>query len=199
MAVSLRTFDNTTFDKHAGLLKRTLWWYVNAVFFKSSFFPIMGFKKWLLIAFGAKVGNRLIIKPCVSIKFPWKLELGEDVWIGEQVWIDNLDQVIIGNNVCLSQGALLLTGNHDYTLSSFDFRNEPIILEDGVWIGAKSVVCPGVRCKTHSILTVGSVATANLEPYSINQGSPAQCIRKRIFKDEPGSLTNSSPEPRFVS
>lgn len=199
MAVSLKTFDNTTFDKHAGFLKRTLWWYVNAVVFKSSYFPIMGFKRWLLIAFGAKVGSRLVIKPCVNIKFPWKLELGEDVWVGEQVWIDNLDQVIIGNNVCLSQGALLLTGNHDYKLSSFDFRNKPIILEDGVWIGAMSVVCPGVHCRSHAILTVGSVATGDMEAYSIYQGIPAKFIRKRVFKDVPDSLPDTSPEPQFVS
>jgi putative colanic acid biosynthesis acetyltransferase WcaF len=62
------------------------------------------------------------------------------VCLGENCWIDKMDIVTIGNNVCISQGALLLTGNHDYTMSSFDYRNAPIVLDDGVWIGAKSIV-----------------------------------------------------------
>ena len=115
----------------------------------------------------------------VNIKFPWKLTLGNDVWLGENAWIDNLDEVIIGNNVCISQGALLLTGNHDYTLSTFDYRNAPIIIEDGAWIGAKTVVCPGVKVESHAILTVGSTATRTMEAYGIYQGNPAQKIRTR--------------------
>lgn len=179
MEVSLIKFDNRTFDKGAGKFKQVLWYFVHAIFIKSSLFPIMGFKKFLLQLFGARIGKGFVIKPSVHIKFPWKLELGDHVWIGEHVWIDNLDTVIIGNNVCLSQGALLLTGNHDYTLPSFDFKNAPIILEDGVWIGAKAVVCPGVHCKSHAVLSVGSVATKVLEPYCIYQGSPAKEVRKR--------------------
>lgn len=199
MAQLLESFDNKSFDKNASWCKRFLWLYVNALFFKSSLFPFMGFKKWLLIAFGAKVGTGLVIKPSVHIKFPWKLELGDHVWVGEHVWIDNLDMVFIGNNVCLSQGALLLTGNHDYSRSSFDFRNAPIILEDGVWIGAKAVVCPGVSCRSHAILTVGSVATADLTPYVIYQGNPAKAIRKRVFKSKHTTIPDSPVQDQLVS
>jgi len=137
----------------------------------------------LLKMFGAKIGEGLIIKTSVNIKFPWKLKIGDHVWIGENVWIDNLDDVIIGSNVCISQGAMLLTGNHDYTISSFDYRNAAIHIEEGVWIGGKAVVCPGVICKSHSILTVGSIATKNLDEYSIYQGNPAVVIRKRKMKE----------------
>ncbi|MDB5191411.1 MAG: wcaF [Segetibacter sp.] len=120
------------------------------------------------------------MKPSVNIKYPWKLELGDYCWIGEKVWIDNLAPVIIGNNVCISQGAMLLCGNHDFTKSTFDLLVKPITLEDGVWIGAKSMVCPGVLCATHSILTVQSVATRNLSAYTIYQGNPALAVKKRI-------------------
>lgn len=181
MELSLTTFDNTTFDKGAGKFKQFMWFFAHALFIKSSLIPVMGFKKFLLQWFGAKIGEGLVIKPSVHIKFPWKLELGDNVWLGEHVWIDNLDKVKIGNNVCLSQGALLLTGNHDYTLSSFDFKNAPIFLEDGVWIGAKAVVCPGVTCRSHSILSVGSIATKNLDEYTIYQGCPARAVRKRVI------------------
>jgi putative colanic acid biosynthesis acetyltransferase WcaF len=77
---------------------------------------------------------------------------------------------------------LLLTGNHDFTISSFPYRLGKIVLEDGVWIGAKGVVCPGVTCQAHSILTVSSVASKNLEAWSIYTGNPAVSVKKRIMK-----------------
>lgn len=179
---NLSQFTVGNFDKGAGSLKIILWYFLNCVFIKPSVFPFMAHKVFLLRRFGAKIGKGLVIKPGVNIKFPWKLTIGDDCWLGENVWIDNLDYVSIGNNVCLSQGALLLTGNHDYTVSNFPYRNAPIIIEDGVWIGAQTVVCSGVICKSHSILSVGSVATKNLEEYTIYKGNPAVAVRKRIIQ-----------------
>lgn len=180
--VALKDFNNSNFDKQAGKIKWLLWMLTSAIVFKPSWIPFMGIKIALLKKFGASIGKGLVIKPSVHIKFPWKLKIGNDVWLGESVWIDNLDHVIVGDNVCISQGALLLTGNHDYKVSTFDYKNAPILLEDGVWIGAKSVVCPGVICKSHSILAVGSIATKALEPYIIYQGNPAKEVRKRTIK-----------------
>ena len=136
----------------------------------------------LLRLFGAKVGRGVVIKPLVRIKNPWRLIIGNYCWIGEEVWIDNIEQVVIGNNVCLSQGAILLTGNHDYTVSNFPPRYERIELEDGVWICAKAIVCPGVVCRSHSVLTVNSVATKELEAMKIYAGNPAVIVRDRIIK-----------------
>ena len=179
--VDLASFTTGGFDKGAGALKIILWYFINALIVRASWNPFMGIKIFFLKVFGAKIGKGLVIKNNVCIKFPWKLTIGDNVWIGENCWIDNLDYVSIGNNVCISQGALLLTGNHDYTLSSFDYRNRPIVIEDGVWVGAKAVVCPGVKLYSHSILTVGSVATKNMEEYGIYQGNPAKLIRKRYI------------------
>jgi putative colanic acid biosynthesis acetyltransferase WcaF len=131
--------------------------------------------------FGAKIGTGVVIKPGVNIKYPWFLEMGDHCWIGEEVWIDNLALVSIGNNVCLSQGAYLFTGSHDYKKRSFDLITKPIVLEDGVWIGAKATVCPSVTCHSHSVLAVGSVATGDLEAYSIYQGNPAIKKRERVI------------------
>ena len=139
------------------------------------------FKCSLLRIFGGKVGRRVVIKPHVTIKYPWLLKIGNDVWIGENVWVDNLTMVTIGSNVCISQGAYLLTGNHDYSKSTFDLMIGKIVLEKGTWIGAKSIVCPGVTCKSHSVLAVGSVATKDLEEYGIYQGIPAIKIKQRII------------------
>jgi len=121
-----------------------------------------------------------MIKPCVNIKYPWNLTVGNNTWIGENVWIDSLVMITIGCNVCLSQGAVLITGSHNYKKPSFDLVTGSIILEDGVWIGALAVVNQGITVASHAVLTTGSVATKNLEAYSIYQGNPAVKIRPRV-------------------
>lgn len=179
--IDLAQYNNSWY--HPGpKWKMALWIFVNVLFFNNGLALFNGLKCWILRLFGAKVGKRVFIKPSVNIKYPWLLHIGNDVWIGENVWIDNLGLVVIGNNVCISQGAFLLTGNHNYKKPFFDLIIDTIVLEDGVWIGAKSTVCPGVTCNTHAVLAVSSVATADLEPYGIYQGSPAQKIRTRTIK-----------------
>jgi putative colanic acid biosynthesis acetyltransferase WcaF len=179
--VDFTQFNNDWYDPKRGLFVRILWYLINIIFFQSYLFPFYKFKIFLLKIFGAKIGTNLIIKPSVNIKYPWNLKIGNNVWIGENVWIDNLCEIFIGNNVCISQGAMLLTGNHNYKLVTFDLMVKSIRLEDGVWIGAKSIVCPNVVCQTHSVLSVGSVATKTLDPYSIYQGIPAIIVNKRII------------------
>lgn len=181
--VALATFSPKGFDKGASFAKRTAWYFVNALIVRASWNPFMGIKILLLRLFGAKIGKGLCIKNNVTIKFPWKLVVGDDCWIGEGVWIDNLDKVTIGNNVCLSQGAMLLTGNHDYTKGSMPYRNAPITIEDGAWIGARATVCPGVTAHQNSILTVGAIATKDMDDNGIYQGAPAVKVRERVIAE----------------
>lgn len=179
--VNLGDYNNSHFKTGAGPTKRALWHLVNSLFFKSNI-PFYALKVNLLRIFGAEVGYNVVIKPNVNIKYPWNLIIGNNVWIGEEVWIDNLVTVQIGNNVCLSQGAMLLCGNHNFTKENFDLITGTIILEDGVWIGAKSIVGPKVICKSHSVLSVASVASKDLESYSIYRGNPAQFIKSRTIE-----------------
>ncbi len=178
--INLSLYDNSEYEP-GNRFKRLLWYFINKLFF-NTFLPFPStFKVSLLKLFGAKVGAAVVIKPAVNIKYPWFLEIGNHCWIGEGVWIDNLAKVAIGNHVILSQGAYLLTGSHDYKKITFDLILGEITIEDGVWIGAKAIVCPGVKCNSHSVLAVGSVAIKNLDPYTINQGNPAQPKRKRVI------------------
>ena len=159
--------------------KVVLWFLTNSVFL-NNYLPLpISLKVSILRLFGAKIGQNVVIKPAVNIKYPWLLQVGNYVWIGEQVWIDNLSELIIGNNVILSQGAMLLTGNHDYRRPTFDLTTRPITLDNGVWIGAKAVVCSGVRCQSHAVLAVNSVATHSLNAYGVYQGNPAVYVRQR--------------------
>lgn len=179
--VNLSSFESSDFNKGAGIFKVALWYIINALIVRASWNPFMCIKVKLLKAFGAKIGQGLVIKNEVRIKFPWKLKVGSNVWLGENYWIDNLDEVEIGDNVCISQGALLITGNHDYTKTTFDYRNAPIKIEDGAWIGANVTVTSGVTVAENSVLTAGSVLSHDTEPNMIYQGNPAKAIRQRII------------------
>lgn len=176
------TFNNDWY-KPGTKSKILLWYFTNRIFI-NSYLPFPNISKIIILRiFGASIGKGVLIKPKVNIKYPWLLEIMDDVWIGENVWIDNLAQVTIGSNVCISQGAMLLCGNHNYRKSTFDLMVGEIQMEDGVWIGAQAIICPNVICKTHSVVTVGSVVTTDIEPYSIYQGNPAIKIKDRIIKE----------------
>lgn len=174
----LRNYNNSWY-KPAGKIKILAWFLANTIFL-NNYLPIpVTIKIRVLRLFGAKVGSNVMIKPKVNIKYPWFLHVEDDVWIGECVWIDNYTEVILEENVCLSQGALLLTGNHNYKKTTFDLMIGSIHLKKGVWIGAKATVCPNVTCESHAVLTVGSVATKSLDAYSIYQGNPAVKVHTR--------------------
>lgn len=179
MQTDLSKFDNSWFDPGAGSLKRLLWYLCSVVFIHSHALLPYSMKRSILRMFGARIGKGVVIKPMVNIKYPWKLEVGEHAWIGEGVWIDNLDLVTIGAHACISQGALILSGNHDYTKSTFDLMVKPIDIGDGAWIGAKSVVTQGVTVGDHAVLAVGSVASGDLEANGIYRGNPAEKVKDR--------------------
>ena len=161
---------------------RFLWYVINAVCLNSYLLPISGVKVVLLRVFGAKIGKGVVIKPKVNIKYPWKLEIGNNAWLGERVWIDNLGKVSIGENCCLSQGSFLLCGNHDYSKESFDLMVGDITLEEGVWIGAMSTVGPGVTCHSHSVLAANSFSSKDLKAFGIYRGNPAELVKERSIQ-----------------
>lgn len=178
MPTKLKLYNNDWY-KPGNAIKRTGWIIVSALFFQHPLAVGTRWKCFLLRLFGAKIGENVMIKPSVTIKYPWFLEIGNYSWIGEKVWLDCLTSICIGSDCCISQGALLLTGNHNYKKESFDLIVKKIELGNGVWIGAMGVVCPGVIAGEHAVLTVGSVATTQMEPYTIYQGNPAVARKKR--------------------
>ncbi len=177
----LSSYDNKSYQPGKNGLIRTLWYFTNVLFFLNPLNPISSLKVFLLRLFGAQIGKGVVIKPSVNIKYPWRLKIGNHTWIGEKVWIDNLADVEIGDHCCLSQAAMLLCGNHNYKKISFDLITKKIILENGVWIGANTIVTPGVVCESHMVLTVNSVLSQNAEPYKIYSGNPAKLIKTREF------------------
>jgi putative colanic acid biosynthesis acetyltransferase WcaF len=180
--VDLSTFSAKSYDRGASAVKEFAWLVVQKLFFEFPPFPLYGIRRSLLRLFGAKVGRGVVIKPGVRITFPWKLELGNNVWLGEDCWLLNAGRITIGDNVCISQRAMLVAGGHDHSSPTFDVFTSPIVVERGAWICAGAWVGPGVTVRTHAILGIGSVATKTLEPYGIYRGVPAVKVRTREIR-----------------
>jgi putative colanic acid biosynthesis acetyltransferase WcaF len=174
-----------TFDATKGLERgrpkwvEALWYIVKVLLFLSPWPWPSSLKCRVLRAFGARVGQGVVIRPRVNIHLPWKLVLGDHCWVGEEVFLHSLERIEIGAHVCLSQRAFLCTGNHDFRDPAFSYRNAPIRVEDGAWLGAATLVCPGVAVGREAVLTAGSVATADLPPNMICAGHPAAPVKPR--------------------
>ena len=168
----LDRYSSKNFDRGASRIIDAVWLAANAILL-ASWLPGSGWRVLLLRAFGADLGQGVIIKPGVRVKFPWRLRIGDHSWIGEKVWIDNLAEVRIGSNVCISQEAYFCTGSHDWSASTFDLVTHPIFIQDKAWVAARASVGPGVTIGEGAVLGLASNATKNLSAWSINLGSPA--------------------------
>jgi putative colanic acid biosynthesis acetyltransferase WcaF len=165
---------------------RALWLIVEALVLLN---PLVGpsfIKRWVLRSFGARIGRNVLIKPSLHVKYPWLLEIGENAWIGERVWIDNFRQVRIGANACISQGAYLCTGNHDWSDPGMGLVTRPITVENGAWVGAFCLIGPGVTIGEEAVITLGAVVLRDAEPRRIYSGNPAACTGERVLRDRPG-------------
>ncbi len=189
MRVELSQFSNPQFDRGAGVVKEALWLLISRGLFQWCPFSFSALKRAVLRAFGASVGAGVVIKPGVKITFPWKLRVGDHVWLGEDCWLLNLASITIAGDVCISQRAFLCTGNHDYTAAAFDLVAREIQVESGAWVGAAAFVGPGVTVGSHAVLAAGSVAGKNLEPFGVYRGNPAVFVRKRVMRGAPGSAS----------
>ena len=173
------------FDARVGLDRgrpgwyEALWYLVKCAFFLSPLPWPSGWKTGLLRAFGAKVGQAVVIKPRVNIHFPWKLEIGDHVWIGEEVFILNFESVQIGSHACISQRAFLCGGNHDYRDPGFRYRNGPIQIGAGAWVGAQVFVAPNVALGTDCVVSAGSIVTKSLPAGFVCAGNPCVAIKSR--------------------
>ena len=152
---------------------RTIWYFISLLFFEHGWLPVTAPKVWLLRLFGSKIGCGVVLRPNVRIKFPWRLAVGDHSWIGRDVWIENLADVIIGADVCVSQGAYFCTGSHNCRSNSFDLRIRPIVVEHGAWIAARSVVLGGVTVGNHSVVAACSMLNQDLPALHIAMGVPA--------------------------
>ncbi len=188
----LKAYDNSWYRPGRSLLWRVTWLFVGQPLFGCSLLPFSGLRILLLRCFGASVGSGVVIHSGVQVKYPWHLLIGNDCWIGEHAWIDNLTTVRLGNDVCISQGAYICTGNHDWSDPAFGLMVRPVSLGDGTWAGARSVLLPGTRLEKYGVIAAGSVASGNIPESNIYGGNPASFLRMRLLHDESEHTSLSS-------
>ena len=180
-----RFIGNPSFDRGRPLVTEALWMACSALLF-SSWLPGSGWRCALLRLFGAEIGRGVKIKPFVKIKFPWRLRVGDFSGIGERVWIDNLAIVTIGTNCTLLQDVYVCTGNHDWTRLDLPLVTREIVMEQDVWVGARSVLGPGVKIGQGAVVTQGTTVLGEVPAWMIVGPAPAvQRSERRLREAEP--------------
>ena len=174
----LKDYDNRDFDRGAPLWKEALWILVKSIFFLSPVPWPSGLRLELLRLFGARVGHGVVIRSQVNITSPWRLTVGDDVWIGEETLILSLAPVTLEADICISQRAFLCTGSHDFRAPAFDLVTKPITVRRGCWIAAQAFIAPGVEIGEGSMVSAGSVVLTSVPPRTLVRGNPAAVVKE---------------------
>lgn len=177
--IDLSIPDNSGLQRGASRLKEALWYFVGDWLVRAHWMVSSAVRCAVLRWFGARIGRGVYAKPGLRVKFPWKLEVGDYTWLGEELWIDNLDKVSIGGHACVSQGVYLCTGNHDWRTRNLKLFTRPITIGDGAWVGARSVVGPGVRIGEGAILALASTVVKDIPAWEVHAGNPASFVKRR--------------------
>ena len=171
-----------------------LWFAIETLVIYNRLMPFSRVRVALLRLFGARVGKHCRCPHAIRVKYPWNLEIGDNVWIGEDAWIYNQAPITIGSNVCISQGAFLTAGSHDVA-ESMDLRVAPIVIEDGAWISSRAIVQMGVTIGRSAVVTPNSVVHRSLAGGFIYGGNPCRVIKERF----PTAKTEPHPASEEIS
>jgi putative colanic acid biosynthesis acetyltransferase WcaF len=182
-----------------GFLIRTVWLFVNAAVFLNPVLPAYRFKAWILRLFGAEIGEGVVIKPSVNIKYPWFLKIGEHSWIGERAWLDCTSPLTIGKHVVISQSVYLCCGTHDWEDPGMGSIQTPIVVEDGAWIAAFARIAGGVTIGQEAMVAMGAVVFTDCEARGTYRGNPAQRVGRRRIRDYPGPKRIKARKPRAAA
>lgn len=156
-----------------------LWWIVQATLFRCSPQFMYGWRRFLVRCFGARIGKKVIIRPSVKITYPWKLQIGDYSWVGDDVSLYTLGPITIGSHAVISQKVYLCTGTHDYNSSDFKILSQPISIEDKCWLATDVYVAPGVTIHKGTVVGARSSVYADLPSNKVCVGNPAKPIKDR--------------------
>jgi putative colanic acid biosynthesis acetyltransferase WcaF len=135
-----------------------------------------------LVAFGARIGANVILRPRLRVRFPWKLVIGDRSWIGDDVWLHNQDQLTIGTDAVLSQGTFVTTGSHDHR-HDMALITKPVVIADGAWVTARCIILGGSRVGVSAVITPGTVVSGDV-PDGMIFGQGRGIVQRPRFKNE---------------
>jgi putative colanic acid biosynthesis acetyltransferase WcaF len=169
----LAKFTGLGYDKGRPLLTQATWIVASALLVERIWCPPK-LRVAVLRCFGAQIGQRVLIRHGVRIHWPWKLSVGDDVWIGVDAWLLNLEPITIESNVCVSQAAMLCTGSHQAEDPAFEFDNAPIHVGKGAWIAARATVLRGVTVGRRAVVGATALVTQDVPEDAIVLAPRAQ-------------------------
>jgi len=161
-----------------------MWWVVQALLFHCSPQVLYGWRRFLLRAFGARIGKGVLIRPSANVTYPWKLTIGDWSWVGDHATLYTLGEITIGNNAVVSQHAYLCAASHDYIHPTFDLYAKPIHVESEAWLAAHVFVGPGVTIGRGAIVGACSVVLRDVPAKMICAGNPLRVLRERPTEAE---------------
>lgn len=166
---------------------RVLWALARAVLFRPTFarfYPCQLWRNLLLRMFGTKTWYQAQYFPTVRIWAPWNLKTGRSVAIDDQVDIYNVAPITVGHMVSISRRAFLCTASHDISDVGRPLTTAPIIIGNGVWIGAEAYVGPGVTIGDGAVIAARAVVVKNVPAWTVVGGNPARFIKDRPVNRE---------------
>lgn len=172
--VDLSRYDQSWFDRGRPGWVVLLWWLVQAIAFPITPHPMSGLRVGLLRLFGARVGRRVVIRPTARFTFPWKVEIGDYSWIGDDVVLYSLDQIRLGEHCVISQKSYLCTGSHDIHDVAFGLEVAPITVGSGAWIATDCFIGPGVEIGANAVIGARSSVFASMPSQYVCWGSPCK-------------------------
>jgi maltose O-acetyltransferase len=159
-------------------------------------YPNMVIRSLLARQICAKCGPK--VKTLYKAKLTTRLEIGANTSIGPNFFPMCYGTLVIGNDVLIAPDVIIVDTSHSYQSLDTPIIQQgweepnPVIVGDGVWIGARSIILPGVVLGEHSIVAAGSIVTKDVEPYAIVGGNPAKLIHYRTAEPSP---TNEPVNP----
>ena len=175
MKRELKAFSGGTGFTVAKKIWLGIWFLFQHLIFKSALLP-SALRPTILRAFGASIGKGTFIRRGVRVHFPWNLIIGDDCWIGEEVWFINHERITIGSNVCISQRSIICSGGHDYRSASLEYAHKPVVIKDGAWVCLDAKVLPGVTIGECSVVSAGEIVRKSLPDYSMLVGGQVRPI-----------------------
>ncbi|MGK7877853.1 MAG: hormogonium polysaccharide biosynthesis acetyltransferase HpsU [Xenococcaceae cyanobacterium] len=170
--IDLRKYDQSWFDRGRPGWFILLWWLVQAIAFPLSPQNFYSFRCWLLRLFGARVGTGVRIRPTARFTYPWKVEIGDYSWIGDDVVFYSLDRISIGSQCVISQECYLCTASHNLQDVAFGLITDPIAIGNGVWIATDCFIAPGVKIGANAVIGARSSVFSNIPAQQVAWGTP---------------------------
>lgn len=167
----------------ANKLARALWGVVWLCLYRPSPTPLHGWRRFLLRAFGARIGRRAHPYPSARIWAPWNLSMGDDSCLSHSVDCYCVDQVTLGARATVSQYSYLCTASHDYTLRSLPLVTAPIVIGADAWITADVFIGPGVHVGDGAVIGARSTVTRDVPAWRVVAGSPPREVAHRTWRD----------------